>query len=161
MKALWLPLLTFLCSAMLAAEEAKPSAVVDEAVVIVRIGPFSAKGGQDGVGPDQYVDLLACEITSPSDLSSYGAALALVPSPANARFKKEEGRFAKLLLREDQLKERLRAGLFIYVPTSLPTSASPASLREATPASMKRPQTKKENSFRSEVRPNGSADDGK
>ncbi len=145
MKATWLYLLLGLNSVSWAAGPNPSAGVVTETVVVIRLGPFSAKGARIGSYPqERYVDLIESDIIEPEALRKYGAALVLPPSPANGRFKKEEGRYAKLLLGESELGERLRAGLFIFVPASLPTASTMDALGRATPVTMKEPPREKE-----------------
>ncbi|KAB2910883.1 MAG: hypothetical protein F9K30_22180 [Dechloromonas sp.] len=146
MKTRLFRLFLLFCSAILTTGRSFAADKATEAIIVVRLGPFCQKGEQIGLPPNQrYFDLIECEILSPQELKLIRpwVDLALVPSPANERFKKEKGRYAKLLLCESNLKELLRAGLSIYVPTSLPTSDTITALGAATPASMHEPPSDK------------------
>lgn len=122
----------------MASASAKEEAQAVTTILVVRIGPFSEQGLQLVSG--RRFDLLECDIVSPADFRRLPADLVLVPSSASKRFSKKKGRYAKLLLREADLKERLAARLSILIPASLPTAENPDSLGEATPVSMKLPE---------------------
>jgi hypothetical protein len=121
---------------------AKDDAQAATTILVVRIGPFSEQGLQLASG--RRFDLIECGIISPADFRRLSADLVLVPSAASKRFKKEKGRFAKLLLHEPDLKERLAARLSILIPASLPTAENADSLGPATPVSMKLPEKEEE-----------------
>lgn len=158
MKATWIYLLLSLKAVSSAAEQSSAAALVAETVVVVRLGAFSEKGAQIGPYPKgRYVDIIESEIVGPDDFRKYGAALVLMPSRSNERFKKEEGRYAKLLIRESDLGERLRAGLFIFVPASLPTAETIEALGVATPVTMKEPPREKEPNQTPQTTPGSSA----